>query len=57
MKPDRTAFAFGIAALVLAGLGFWASYGQINWQTVSLLAPVALVVIGVGMLVLSRAKH
>lgn len=57
MKSDRIAFAFGLAALALAALGLWANYGQIDWRIVGLVAPIALVVIGVGMLLLTRAKN
>lgn len=57
MRSDRVAFAFGVIALALAGLGFWATYGQINWQTVGLLAPISLVVIGVGMLLLTKTHN
>ena len=51
---DRAAFAFGVLALALAGLGFWTTYGHVDWSLVGLLAPAGMVVIGVGMLVLSR---
>jgi uncharacterized membrane protein YfcA len=51
---DRTAFAFGVLALALAGLGLWNNYGNVDWHLVGLLAPAGMVVIGVGMLLLSR---
>lgn len=54
MKRDRTAFAFGALALALAGLALWHNYGGIDWRLAGVLAPVALVVIGAGMLLLSR---
>jgi uncharacterized membrane protein YfcA len=54
MTRDRTAFAFGVLALALAGLGLWNSYGHVDWQLVGALAPAGMVVIGVGMLLLSR---
>ncbi|HML50234.1 MAG TPA: hypothetical protein PKD84_02340 [Propionicimonas sp.] len=54
MRSDRTAFAFGMAALALAALGLWANYGQVDWRIVGLAAPIALVVIGVGMLAMSK---
>ncbi len=56
MTGDRAAFAFGVLALALAGLGLWTSYGHVDWHLVGLLAPAGMVVIGVGMLLLSR-KH
>lgn len=54
MSSDRTAFAFGTAAVALAALGLWANYGQVDWRIVGLAAPIALVVIGVGMLAMSK---
>lgn len=54
MSPDRAAFAFGMAAIAVAVLGFWASYGHIDWRIVGLAAPIALVMIGVGMLAMSK---
>ena len=54
MTRDRAAFAFGVLALALAGLGFWNSYGHVDWHLVGVLAPAGMVVIGVGMLLLSR---
>lgn len=57
MRPDRTSFALGMACLALSGLGLWASWGQIDWRLAGMLAPIALVVTGVGMLVLTGEKH
>ena len=57
MTTDRTAFAVGISALVLAGLGLWSAYGQLDWRVVGFLVPAALVVIGVGMLLLTHRKN
>lgn len=54
MRFDRAAFAVGIAALSIGGLALWANYGQIDWRIVGLAAPVALVVMGIGMLLLPR---
>lgn len=54
MKRDRVAFAFGVLALALAGLAFWSHYGQVDWRLAGVLAPAALIVIGAGMLLLSR---
>lgn len=54
MKPDRAAFAFGMVAIAIATLGLWASYGQIDWRIVGMAAPIALVVIGVGMLAMTN---
>ncbi len=54
MTGDRAAFAFGILALALAGLGLWTSYGHVDWRLVGVIAPAGMVVIGVGMLLLSR---
>jgi hypothetical protein len=57
MKPDRTSFALGMACLALSWLGLWASWGQIDWRLAGMLAPIALVVTGVGMLLLTGEKH
>ncbi len=54
MTGDRAAFAFGVIALALAGLGLWNTYGHVDWNLVGILAPAGMVVIGVGMLLLSR---
>lgn len=54
MTGDRTAFVFGVLALILAGLGLWAAYGEVEWGLVGILVPVAMVATGVGVLLLSR---
>lgn len=54
MTSDRAAFAFGMVAIAVAALGFWASYGHIDWRIVGMAAPIALVVIGVGMLAMTK---
>jgi uncharacterized membrane protein YfcA len=57
MNRDRTAFVFGVFALVLAGLALWANYGRLEWNLVGVLVPAAMVVAGVGVLVLSRPRN
>lgn len=57
MSRDRAAFAFGLLALVLASLGLWSAYGRVDWQLAGMLAPVVMVVAGIGILVLSRRPH
>ncbi len=57
MNRDRAAFAFGVLALALAGLAFWTAYGAVNWRIVGLLAPAAMVVVVIGVLLLSRRRH
>lgn len=57
MSTDRTAFAVGISALLLAGLGLWSAWGEIDWRVVGFLVPAALIVIGVGMLLLSQRRN
>lgn len=57
MTRDRAAFAVGLLALILAALAFWSGYGSVDWKLVSLLAPVAMVVVGVGILLLSRRHN
>ena len=50
----RAAFATGFLGILLAGLALWTHYGTVDWHLVGVLAPVALVVLGAGMLLLSR---
>ncbi len=57
MKADRLSFALGVLALGAGGLALWANYGTIDWRLVGLVAPIGLVVIGIGMLALTKAHH
>ena len=57
MRRDRAAFAFGVLALALAGLAFWTTYGHLDWKLVGMLVPAAMVVAGVGVLLLSRRHN
>lgn len=57
MNRDRAAFAIGVLALALAGLALWTNYGQVDWNLVGVLAPAGMVIIGVGMLLLSRNRN
>lgn len=57
MNRDRAAFGFGLAAMLLGGVGLWSSFGQVDWGFVRTAAPVALIVIGAGMILLSRQHH
>ena len=57
MTGDRAAFAVGISALVLAGIGLWAAWGHVEWHLVGFLVPAVLIVIGVGMLLLTHRKN
>lgn len=57
MRTDRTAYAVGLSALVLAGLGFWSTWGLVDWRVVSFLIPAVLVVIGIGMLLLTQRRN
>ena len=57
MKADRFAFALGVLALGAGGLALWANYATIDWRLVGLVAPIGLVVIGIGMLALTKAHH
>ncbi len=57
MKADRTAFAFGVLALGLAGLALWTNYGHVDWRLAGLFTPAVLIVIGAGMLLLSRRNN
>lgn len=56
MKLDITAFGLGAVAIVVGSLALWASYGDISWAWVGRATPVALIVIGIAMLILSRRK-
>lgn len=57
MKRDRAAFAVGVIAIALAGHALWASFATIDWRLTGLIAPVVLIIIGAGMLVLSAQNH
>jgi hypothetical protein len=57
MSRDRAAFGFGLAAMLLGGVGLWSSFGSVDWSVVRTAAPVALIVIGAGMVLLSRQHH
>ena len=56
MKPDIAAFGLGAVAIIVGGLALWASFGDVSWSWVGRAAPVALIVIGILMLVLSRTR-
>lgn len=56
MKPDITAFGLGAVAIMIGGLALWASSGDVQWAWVGRAAPVALIVIGIAMLILSRKR-
>ncbi len=57
MSRDRSAFAFGFLSLALAALALWAAYGEVDWRPVGVLVPVAMVVTGIGVLLLSGRHH
>lgn len=57
MKLDVTAFGLGALACLIGALALWASFGDISWAWVVRAAPVALIVIGIAMLVLSLRKN
>lgn len=56
MSTDRAAFAVGVLALLLAGLGLWSTWGHIDLRIVGFLVPGVLIVIGVGMLLLTHRR-
>ena len=53
-RLDVTALNAGLLLAAVAVLGFWGAFGEIDWQLVSIAAPLSLVVIGVLGLALSR---
>ncbi|QLQ16507.1 MAG: hypothetical protein HZY73_13540 [Micropruina sp.] len=55
-RRDVTAFNAGLVFLVVAALGLWMAFGDVNWKLVSIAAPLALVFIGGAGLILSRTK-
>lgn len=57
MNRDRAAFAVGVLAVALAGLALWGNYGHVDWNLAGILAPAGMVVIGIGMLLLSRNRN
>ena len=54
---DRIAFALGVFAVTGAVLALWSVYGTVAPKLVGVLVPVAMVVAGVGVLLLSRRNH
>lgn len=56
MKPDITAFGLGSLACIVGGLALWASFSDVSWAWVGRVTPVALIVVGIAMLILSRKK-
>jgi uncharacterized membrane protein YfcA len=54
---DRAAFAFGVLTLALAGLSLWTVYGHVDGKLVGILVPAAMVIAGIGVLVLSRRHN
>ncbi|MCA0252818.1 MAG: hypothetical protein LCH76_11140 [Actinobacteria bacterium] len=56
MKLDIAAFGLGAVAVMVGGLALWASSMAVDWAWVSRAAPIALVVVGIAMLVLSRIR-
>lgn len=51
---DLAAFNVGLVLFLLALLALWMALGTVNWQAVSVLAPIVLVLIGVSGLLMSR---
>ncbi len=54
---DRAAFAYGVIAMAIAALALWLHYGFVDWRLVGVITPVVLVIIGAGMLLLSRKSN
>lgn len=57
MRSDRTAFTFGIISVTVAAIALWSAYGQLDWRGIGLIIPGCLVVLGVGLLLLSKPHH
>lgn len=57
MKPDIAAFGLGSLACIVGAIALWACFGGISWTWIGRAAPVALVVLGIAMLILSRKKN
>ncbi|MGC3995899.1 MAG: hypothetical protein QM779_17585 [Propionicimonas sp.] len=57
MRRDRAAFAFGVLAVAFAALALWTVYGVVDRKLVGILVPAAMVVAGVGVLLLSRRHN
>ena len=55
-RTDVTALVVGLVLLVLAGLGLWTSFGTVNWAWAGVGAPLALVIVGLVGLTLSRPR-
>lgn len=57
-RPDVGALLVGVVLLAVAGLVLWTSLGwTVDWGLVVVLAPIALIVLGVLGLTLSRRPH
>lgn len=56
LRP-ATAFALAAGGLFVAGLGVWILVGGFDQRLLGILVPVVLVVVGAGMLLLSRKPH
>ncbi|MFT4108317.1 hypothetical protein [Propionicimonas sp.] len=57
MRRDRAAFAFGVLAVALAAVALWTVYGVLDRRLIGILVPAAMVVAGVGVLLLSRRRN
>jgi hypothetical protein len=56
-KPDVVSMIFGVVITGIALLALWTTYvGSIDWQVLKIAAPLALVVLGVAGLALSRNR-
>ena len=55
-RTDVVALVVGLLAVALAALGLWAGFGTVNWGSVAIAAPVALMAAGLIGLVASRGQ-
>lgn len=56
-RPDVLALVVGILACALAALGLWGAFFPLSWPTLTVAAPVVLVLVGVVGLLASRPRH
>lgn len=55
-RTDTTALVVGLIAVLIAGLGLWHAFGTIPWQSMGVLFPIVLVLVGIVGLASTRQR-
>lgn len=55
-RPDVMGLTVGLLFLLIAGVGLWSAFGSVDWTTLGIALPIALVAIGVVGLDVDRRK-